>query len=92
METKLSSSHQAPDFDAKIADWIDAFEHDQWGGVIRVFGICTTIDGAEVIYRSIEANGMQEVVPLLEFLHFIGLRDRNVNIRGIDAVYGLPLV
>lgn len=87
MKTKLSSGYEAPDFDAQIADWIDSFEHDEWGGVIRKFGIADP--RSKMVYRSIEADGMQEVIALLQFLSSIGLRDLRLNFRSFDSVYGI---
>lgn len=91
METKLIPSHKAPDFDAKIAEWIAAFpvDPDDWGGTMKRVAIVDKTGGNRVIYRRIDADGMQELIALLEFLHSIGLVDQHVESQ-FDSIYGLP--
>ncbi|MFZ6686421.1 hypothetical protein ACO0K0_01590 [Undibacterium sp. SXout11W] len=90
MKTKLDSSYKAPEFDTKIADWLSTFKNDMWGGPPRTFGIGIEVEGVKVVYRVIEASGMQEAMPLIQFLHSIGLQDSRARVRGLDGVFVMP--
>lgn len=92
METKLSGNHIPPEFDAKIADWVQNFpvDPDDFGGTINRIGIIDKTGGNRVIYRRVDADGMHELFPLLDFLRSIGLVDQHVRTPHFESVYGLP--
>ncbi len=89
MKSNLDARYKAPDFDSKIADWLGSFEDDMWGGPPRIFGIGISVEGVKVVYRIIEASGMQETMPLVLFLNSIGLVDTGATVRGLDGVFSM---
>ncbi|PRC90993.1 hypothetical protein S2091_4289 [Solimicrobium silvestre] len=94
METTLHPGHKAPDFDTKITDFINTYDHYPWPSPPRYIGIAMIVDGSYVAYRTVEAMGMPEALDMLGFLHSIGMRDMIDSIpkKGkFDGIFGFPM-
>ncbi|GAC1610262.1 MAG: hypothetical protein NVS3B3_18580 [Aquirhabdus sp.] len=84
METTVSTTHQAPDFDKSIADWISTYPENPYPSRDWVIGIA---DG-KTIYRKIQCDGMHEFVAASEFIKSLGLSEVSA-LRGFDSVFAL---
>jgi len=91
MKTHLSSSDQTPDLDSKIADWINTFSIESWGGEPRRVGILFDFEGTKVVYRAIDGDGTEEISAVYKFLETLGLVDYGIYTHPrFNCIYGLP--
>lgn len=91
MKTLLNSGNLTPDYDVKIVAWLANYLPEGWGGAPRRVGILAEINGAKVIYRAIDGDGIEEIGATYAFLDSIGLIDFGIyNHPRFNCVYGLP--